>query len=625
MQFRVLGPLEVSQAERVWSPGGPKERKLLAVLALRVGEVVSVDAIADALWDGAPPHRLTKSVQVYVARLRAALDPTRAGDSVIRTTAPGYRLDVDRVEIDANRFADLIRQAREAVEHGEPVQAETSVDAALALWRGTPYAEFADSEYFSAEVRRLTEIRLAGLDVRLAANLAQGRHAELVVEAERLCAEYPLREGFWVHLVTALYRCGRQADALAALRRVRTLLADEIGADPSEELQALERRVLRQDPALAAPGRPPVQPPPLPPELDPAGRLFVGRSDELDWLRQVWSEVAAGGDPRILAIAGPPGSGRTRLLGEFAAELHAEGVAVHYGALGVGLAVLDDLDDRTAAQLRAVAKTGPTLCVATYDPDRASPRVRRGLMSAEARQLGPLSRDEVAQIVVSIAGTVDAKLVDEIAEAAEGWPGAVERLTTEAVGQRSAQRIAAGAEQAGPASLTLAAARGEVAAGVRDLTRLRERPAEAPAEVDRLACPYKGLAAYEKDDALLFYGREDLVASLCARLVDTAFVAVVGPSGAGKSSLVRAGLLPALADGVLPSLVGAPQWTIAPGAPLPDVDGPAVVVVDQFEELFTAPVDDSARDRFLDELTALARGREFGSWSCSGETLSERA
>ena len=489
-----------------------------------------------------------------MARLRAALDPSRTGDAVIQTAAPGYRLVVGRADLDANMFVDLVRQAREAAERGEPVQAETYVDEALALWRGAPYAEFADSEYFATEVRRLTEVRLAGLDVGLAAGLAQGRHAELVVEAEALCADYPLREGFWVHLVIALYRCGRQADALAALRRVRTLLADEIGADPSVELQGLEQRVLHQDPTLVAPGRPEVGLPPLPPELDPAGRLFVGRSDELAWLRRVWSEVAARGDARLLAIAGPTGSGRTRLLGEFAAELHAQGIAVHYGGLGVGLALLDDLDDRAVAFLHAVGGAGPMLCVAAYDPSRASPLVRRALIetAAEERLLPPLSRDEVAQIVVNIGGTVDADLVEEIAAAAEGWPSAVERLTMEVIGQRSAQRVAAAADRAGPASRTLTAATGR---GRRRRSRADPGTVVAGGGTARYGparLSIQGARRVRAGDAPLFHGREDLVAALCARLVDTAFVAVVGPSGAGKSSLVRAGLLPALADGVLP-------------------------------------------------------------------------
>ena len=156
-------------------------------------------------------------------------------------------------------------------------------------------------------------------------------------------------------------------------------------------------------------------------------------------------------------------------------------------------------------------------------------------------------------------------LVEEIVLAAHGWPGEAERLATRLIEERSARRVVAAVEQAGPASQALAAAREEVAAGVRDLARVRARHGVAAAGADAVACPYKGLAPYEPSDAPLFHGREELVARLCARLVDTAFVAVVGPSGAGKSSLVRAGLLPALAAGVLPGLAEVRQHLLVPG------------------------------------------------------------
>lgn len=608
MQVQVLGTLQVLRDGRLLSPGGPKERKLLAVLALHLGEVVSVDAIADALWDGTPPRSAVKSVQVYVTRLRAALDPARSDAGVIHTSPPGYRLVLGRADLDANVFTDLVRRARQENDGGQPEQAERLLDEAFALWRGEPYGEFADVGYFAAEVRRLMETRLAGLEVRLSAGLALGRHAEAVAEAQVLCADHPLHEGFWVQLVTALYRSGRQADALTALRAVRDLLADELGADPGAKLRTLEQRVLRQDPTLAAATHLPGGVPPLPSELNRAGRLFVGRAAELAWLRQAWSDVAARGEARLLVIAGPAGSGRTSLVGEFASELHAARVAVHYRRLGVGLSVLDDLDDTTVSYLRAVTGRRPMLCVATYDPGSASAAVRRGLLAAspDERVLTPLDRAEAAQLVVGMAGPIEADMIEEITGAAECWPAVVERVTAQLVSDRSTQRVAAAVDLARPASRSLATARGEIAAGVRDLARVRAWHAEGAPGPGRFACPYKGLATYEQQDAPLFHGREDLVERLCARLVDAAFVAVVGASGAGKSSLVRAGLLPALTDGMLPGLAGAPHHLLAPGAPLPVVDGPAVIVVDQFEEIFTRVTDDAARGRYLDELTALA-------------------
>ena len=228
------------------------------------------------------------------------------------------------------------------------------------------------------------------------------------------------------------------------------------------------------------------------------------------------------------------------------------------------------------------------------------------MAGAEERPLPPLSRDEAARLAADVVGSIDADLAEEITLAAGYWPGAVERIAIQRVGERSARRVVAAVEQAEPASRRLTAARGEVAAGVRDLARIRARQTDTAAGRGRVACPYKGLAPYEQADAPLFFGRDDLVAQLCARLVDTAFVAVVGASGAGKSSLVRAGLMPALADGVLPGLVGVPHFLLAPGAPLPVTDGAAVVVVDQFEEIFIGATGDAARDRYLDELTALA-------------------
>ncbi|HVQ91484.1 MAG TPA: BTAD domain-containing putative transcriptional regulator [Mycobacteriales bacterium] len=607
VRLLVLGPLQVSSAGRVWSPGGPKERRLLAILALHLGEVVSVEALAEALWEGAPPRSAVKTLQVYVTRLRAALTAGHSDGDVVRTVGRGYRLAVDRDAVDAYAFVGLVRRARRALDEAAPWQAEQYLAEAFELWRGEPYGEFADSAWFAAEVRRLAETRLAGLEVRLSAGLAIGRDADVVAEAQALCAAHPLHEQFWVHLVTALYRCGRQADALAALRRVRAVLAEEIGADPGAELGALEQRVLRQDPTLAAPTRPGTAAP-LPPELDRRGRPLFGRAAELGWLEGAWADVTRGGHSRLLVIAGPAGSGRTSVVAEFAARLHTRGVPVHYARVAKGLTVLDDVDDQSAGQLAAGLPGGPLLCVVTYDPAMAGPELRRALLATahEERVLAPLAGTDIAQIVTRVAGPVDAELVAEIVLAVHGHPAEAERLAARLIEQRSARRVAAAVERAGPASQALAAARDEVASGVRDLARVRVRHGGAAAGAAAIACPYKGLAPYQPTDAALFHGREELVARLCARLVDTAFVAVVGPSGAGKSSLVRAGLLPALAAGVLPGLAGAAQHLLVPRGPLPVLAGPAVVVVDQFEEVFTTIADDAGRQRYLDDLTALS-------------------
>lgn len=258
MRIGVLGPLRAETAGRPVELGGRMPRRLLAALVAHAGEVVPVAVLVDAMWGQEPPPSAVKTLQSYVARLRVALAGDRAtgrvgGSDVIVTAGPGYRLMVSPELIDAEVFAADVRAARRAVDRGEPGAADRLLSEAFALWRGPPYGEFADTDFGAAEAHRLEEIRLTALEVRLDAFLASGRDAEVVADAEALCAAYPLRERFWAQLMIALYRCGRQADALAAFRRVRDALANEVGADPGPALRLLEQQVLRQDPVLDAP------------------------------------------------------------------------------------------------------------------------------------------------------------------------------------------------------------------------------------------------------------------------------------------------------------------------------------------------------------------------------------
>jgi predicted ATPase/DNA-binding SARP family transcriptional activator/DNA-binding XRE family transcriptional regulator len=257
MRFAVLGPLLVEVDGRRVELGARVQRRLLAALVVNVGRVVSVSALIDAVWGDTPPASAVRTVQSYVARLRDALvvDPAfyrqRRWEAIV-TAAPGYRLVAPADAVDAVVFTERVQAARRAIARDNSVEADRLLADAFELWRGEPYGEFTDGALFAAEAQRLVETRLAGLEARLEVGLALGRHAEVVAEAQALCAENPLHEPFWVHLITALYRGGRQADALAALRRVRVVLAEEIGADPGLELSMLEQRVLRQDPTLAA-------------------------------------------------------------------------------------------------------------------------------------------------------------------------------------------------------------------------------------------------------------------------------------------------------------------------------------------------------------------------------------
>ncbi|MGY1700690.1 nSTAND1 domain-containing NTPase [Geodermatophilus sp. SYSU D00766] len=398
MRIAVLGPLEVRGDDGAPVPvPGAKERLLLAVLAAGAPAVVPADRIAEELWDGDPPASARKSLQAHLVRLRSALEPDRprgsTGRYVVRR-GPGYALTVERADLDALALGDLAARGRAALAAGDPAGARELLDGALDLWRGDPYADWPEAPFARAERRRLGELRDGALTACTEARLALGEDAALVPDLERMVAEQPLREEWWRLLVLALYRAGRQADALGAARRARAVLAEELGADPGPALRAAEAAVLAQDP-----------------DLDP--------------------------------VAPPP------------------------------------------------------------------------------RAPAPLSG----------------------------------------------------------------------------------------------ACPYMGLRAYRGEDAALFAGRDRLVATLVARLVDAPLLAVSGPSGAGKSSVVRAGLVPALAAGALPGSAGWQPRVLLPGrhpvdalAELTGEDPPArpvLLVCDQFEELWAPGVDAAERAAFLDTVLAL--------------------
>jgi DNA-binding SARP family transcriptional activator len=216
MDFAIFGPLEVRDGGAPIAVGGAKQRGLLALLLLNANEVVSSDRLIDELWGGQPPATAGKALQVYVSGLRKALGRDR-----IATAPPGYRLAVERDELDLERFERLAVRGRSALEEGDPRSARELLDAALSLWRGPALADFAYEPFARLEAERLEERRLAALEERLEADLRLGRHGELVAELGRLVAEHPLRERLRGQLMVALYRSGRQADALAAYRSAR--------------------------------------------------------------------------------------------------------------------------------------------------------------------------------------------------------------------------------------------------------------------------------------------------------------------------------------------------------------------------------------------------------------------
>ena len=239
VEFRVLGPFEVLVEGRAFELTRPKQRSLLALLLLHAGEVVSTDRLVEELWAGRPPKAAVGSLQNVVSDLRKALSP-----EVVATRSPGYTLGVDPERVDLHRFQRLVAQASEG---GEAERRSALLREALALWRGPPLAELAFEPFAHIEIARLEEMRTAAREELIEAELELGRHSALVGELETLVTEHPLRERLRGQLMLALYRSGRQVEALEAYRRARETLVDELGIEPSPDLQRLEQSILRHD------------------------------------------------------------------------------------------------------------------------------------------------------------------------------------------------------------------------------------------------------------------------------------------------------------------------------------------------------------------------------------------
>ena len=247
MEFGILGPLAVWEDGAELELGPPKPRAVLAILLMHAGETMSTERLVDALWDEKPPATAVKALHVYVSQLRKAL-----GDGVVETRPPGYVVRVEDGALDLQRFERLLDEGRQLLAAGAPVEAGEVLRRALALWRGTPLADFRYEAFAHEEILRLEALRLIALEHRLEADLAVGRHGEAIPELETLIRDYPLRERLRELLMLALYRSGRQADALAVMQEARATLRDELGLDPSQALQRLEKAILLQDPSLDA-------------------------------------------------------------------------------------------------------------------------------------------------------------------------------------------------------------------------------------------------------------------------------------------------------------------------------------------------------------------------------------
>jgi DNA-binding SARP family transcriptional activator/tetratricopeptide (TPR) repeat protein len=337
VDFGLLGPLRVRDSTRQVPVSAPRQRVLLAALLLSAGRVVSVDALAETLWEGGPPAGARGALHSAVQRLRSTLGP--AGASLIETRPPGYLIKVDGAGLDIREFSELATRGHAAAEAGTWAQAASLLREALGRWRGEPLEDVPSQVLRNREVPHLADQRLHALAARVDADLHLGRHGEVVAELRQLVAEHPLQEQFHAQLMLSLYRTGRQSDALAAYQVVRHVLADQLGIDPGPELRLLHQRILGADSQLLLPAGaelsspPPAAPSPsaapgprplapghvVPRQLPAATRHFAGRDGALNELAGLTAEAAGGSPATVIAvIAGTAGIGKTTLALHFA-------------------------------------------------------------------------------------------------------------------------------------------------------------------------------------------------------------------------------------------------------------------------------------------------------------------
>jgi WD40 repeat protein/DNA-binding SARP family transcriptional activator len=659
IEVRILGRVDAVVDGEPMHLRGSKQRAVLAMLALRANRTISADELIDGLWGDRPPASAAKNVQLYISRLRRALDSDGA-EARILTHGRGYELRLPEDAVDATRFERLVEQARR---HAEQGITDGAPRGALELWRGAPLADVASEPFAGPEIRRLEELRLRATELALDSELAAGRNGEVIGTLEALLAEHPLNERFHAQRMLALYRAGRQAEALEAYREATRTLIDQIGVEPGPELRRLEQAILEQDPSLE-PSAPQVE---LPQQLEGGSPLLAGRERELRWLRKRWEEAETG-RPRIALISGPSGIGKTRLAAELGAELQRTGAAVRY-ASGAGapdaaldtvhriseeerstLLVLDDADDASPALLDAatdlVERSGdaPLLVLALHHDEQGPPALAALEQTGAAQRLTlrPLRADAIAEIAALYApADLMTMPLETLMAESEGVPLRIHRAASAWAQEQTAERLEATVGRAATGRGGLRAVEAQLAGNVADLqtTRQRTRLYLASEPLDPSAadvCPFRGLASFNSAHSEYFFGRERLVADLVARLVGSTLLAVVGPSGSGKSSVVRAGLLPALASGVLPGSERWHQVVMRPGAqPLEELrrtlarlassereldtadafasaldslgaDERLVLAVDQIEEIFTACRNEDERKVFADELVTAA-------------------
>ena len=683
MRYRVLGQLEVRREQSALDLGSYKQRALLALLLVHRNQVISSDRIIDEIWGDASESDRKNALHVYLSNLRKVLEPdrtSRGAGTVLLTRSPGYMLKTDRDEVDSDRFESAMAEARGLI-NSDPGSASIALGEALALWRGLPYEEFTYESFAQGEIARLNELRIEAIETRVDADLARGLSRELVGELEALVREYPLRERLAGQLMIALYRSGRQAEALRAYTSLKGRLADELGIDPSRELQSLEEKILLGDQSLLVSESAALPGDGGPPALAVRGyelrerigsgvigtsyRAFqpsVGRevavkvvqpevADDPQFIRSFEDEaqlIARLDHPNIVPVYDywrEPGAGYlvSRLMqGGSLANALARGPLERSRLAEMVTRIADALD--TAHRVGVVHGDIKPVNVLLDSEGNAYLSGFTFLPSSFGQGEGGANRSDSGYVAPEVrAGGVPTRASDIFslgALAAAAFTGRTENPGDLLVGMDpSVAEVVLTATSIAPEHRHDSAT--AFAAELANALELTEEPTSRRTEVRN---PYKGLRAFHTADARDFFGRERLVERLLARLGNSGrlgrFVALVGPSGSGKSSAVRAGLLPALRRDGIPGSSNWYQIELTPGqhpfssleeallgvavnpSPslldelvldggmqraanrvLPDPDAQLIVVIDQFEELFTL-TDSGTANRFLESVVS---------------------
>jgi DNA-binding SARP family transcriptional activator/tetratricopeptide (TPR) repeat protein len=487
IELKVLGPFEAVAGDTRLTLGGPAQRALLALLVLEANDVVSTSTIIHSLWGDDAPSSATGIVRTYVWRLRQAL--SEVDGIILAGRPPGYVLEVDPDRVDAHRFHRLATEARRRLDAGRPDEALALLDEALGLWSGDALADLDAFESLRPTIVRLEQLRLTAVDDRIDARLALGHHAALIGDLEALTRQEPYRERRWCQLMVALYRSGRQADALAAYQSVRAILVDEVGVEPGPELRTLEREVLEQSvdlrwvappgpPAAETPREPPRPTPPVIVEGPRAGR-FVGRADERARLARALDETRAGRFGAVF-IGGPPGIGKTALTTQVAGEARASGMAVLIGRAdedaGAPLQPVNEAIAQWAAHtpaggLTRLGATGvdelsrivPALIgEAPADPHRRDPDGRRRLFESIVRWVETVGEDRPTVVVLEDLHWADPAALLALRHLVRRPPATgVLLLGTYRDTELGVQATPAGFDHVGPLTDLLADTRGE--------------------------------------------------------------------------------------------------------------------------------------------------------------------